>query len=89
MPGEQIVIFHLNRCFCFGDSEALFSLNAEHLLYAYTCDVVKHYSYLQIKIKINETFSSPISSFAELVVEDIASFYFFYFVSLHGSKSNV
>ena len=89
MPGEQVVILHLNRCFCFGDSEALFSLNAEHLLYAYTCDVVKHYYYLQVKIKINETFLSRMSSFAELGIEDIASFYFCNFVSLHGSKSNV
>ena len=76
MPGEQVVILQLNRSFCFGDSEAMFSLKAKHLLCAYTCDVVKHYSYLQIKIKVNETFSSPMPSFTELGVEDIASFCF-------------
>ena len=69
MAGEQVVILQPNRCFCFGDTEALFSLKATHLLYAYMCDLVQHYSYLQIKIKINETFSFPVPSFAELGVE--------------------
>ena len=49
--------------------------------------MVKHYSYFQINIKINENLSSPMSSFAELDIEDIASFC--NFLSLHGSKSNV
>ena len=89
MPGEQVVLLQPNMFFCFGDPEALFSLKAEHLLYAYTCDLFKHYSYLQIKIKINDTCSPPMPSFAELGVEGIASFCFCNFVSLHGSKSNV
>ena len=53
-------------------------------LHVYTCDVVKHYFYFQIKIKIKN--SIPMPSFAELGVEDIASFFV---VLLHGSKSNV
>ena len=56
-----------------------------YLPYAYTCDVVKYYSFFQIKIKINENFSLPMISFAELGVEDIASFCFCNFASLHGS----
>ena len=46
-----------------------------YLPYTYICDGVKHYSYFQIKIKINENLSSPVLSFAELSVEDIASFF--------------
>ena len=40
--------------------------------HAYTCDVVKHYFYFQIKIKINKKWPYPVPSFAELGVEDIA-----------------
>ena len=44
-----------------------------YLSYAHTCEVVKHYSYFQIKIKINENL---MPSFAELGIEGIASFVF-------------
>ena len=44
--------------------------------------MVKHYCYFQINIKISANLSSPMPSFAELGVEDIASFcfcnFFFY-----------
>ena len=60
-----------------------------YLSYAYTCDVVKHYSYFHIKIKINKNLSPPIPSFADLGIKDIASFCFCNLLSLHGSKSNV
>ena len=60
------------------------------LLYAYTYDVIKHYFYFCIKIKINKNLPSPMPRFAELGVEDIASFCFFCnLLSLHGRKSNV
>ena len=49
-----------------------------YLPYAYTCDVVKQYSYFQIKIKINENLSSPMPSFMELGVANIASFCFLF-----------
>ena len=56
---------------------------------SYTCDMVKHYSYFHIKIKINKNLSLPMPSFAELDVEDIPCFCLGNLLSLHGSKSNV
>ena len=57
------------------------------LPYAYTCDVVKHYFYFLIKIKIDKHLPSPMPSFAELGVEDIAIFCLCNLLSLHASKS--